>query len=57
MTTTTPINPDSATAIPCPSWCTVDHTDMPPGVGFHASDAIGPETSAGAVIDERTVYA
>jgi hypothetical protein len=45
-TTTTTINPDSVTAIPCPSWCTVDHTDMPPGAGFHASDTIGPEIAA-----------
>lgn len=37
-TTTTP--PDITTAIPCPSWCTVDHSDMPPGAGFHAGSGL-----------------
>lgn len=28
------------TAIPCPTWCTTDHADMPPGAGFHAGQSI-----------------
>jgi hypothetical protein len=43
---TTTLTPRTLTATPCPSWCTVDHSDMPPGAGFHASDAIGPEIAA-----------
>jgi len=42
-------NTDLITEIPCPSWCTTDHSDMPPGQGFHASaghrvEAGGPLT-------------
>lgn len=29
-----------STAVPCPNWCTTDHTDMPPGAGFHAGHSI-----------------
>ena len=43
--TTANLNPTRTTATPCPSWCTVDHSDMPPGAGFHASDFIGPEVA------------
>jgi len=31
---------------PCPSWCTTDHTDMPPGAGFHASTMPKPSPVA-----------
>lgn len=36
MTTTT----THPTAVPCPTWCTTDHSDMPPGQGFHAGSSI-----------------
>lgn len=39
MTTTT------LTLTPCPSWCTVDHADMPPGAGFHAGGALSVVSS------------
>jgi len=41
MTTTATRRP---TEIPCPSWCSTDHSDMPPGQGFHASNGYGVET-------------
>ena len=36
-TTTQTINPDGVTAVPCPSWCDVDHAGWPAAGGFHAS--------------------
>jgi hypothetical protein len=36
MTTASQIHPPT-TVTPCPSWCTTDHTELPPGEGFHAS--------------------
>lgn len=40
MTTT---QDHQSTAIPCPSWCTTDHIDMPAGAGFHATGDLGSE--------------
>ena len=34
------------TLIPCPSWCTVDHADMPPGARFHAGGALSAVSAA-----------
>jgi hypothetical protein len=33
MTTTT----ETITAVPCPLWCSIDHTGVPAGAGFHRS--------------------
>jgi len=38
-------NTDLTTEIPCPSWCRTDHSDMPPGQGFHASAGHRVETA------------
>ncbi len=43
--TTTYANTDLITEIPCPSWCRTDHSDIPPGQGFHASAGHRVETA------------
>ncbi|CAN5398865.1 hypothetical protein BH11ACT8_BH11ACT8_04430 [soil metagenome] len=47
--TTSNTTPRPATITPCPTWCTTDHTNMPPGQGFHAGPVIEAPAAPGLV--------